>query len=350
MTETSNYLALAPKLYPVPEGYTEVPGYPFFAVTECGKVWNRRSNIQCTISTLDTGYKVVGLNWMGKVITRYVHRLVALALIPVPEHLKKELKIEVNHKDCNKENNAKSNLEWVTPKQNIRHAYESGQYKGKKLLEGTSDKPFLSVAVQVRNTKTNKVVEFPSIEACASVYGMNRKRLARHLESKKAGMLTKNWNVFRKASDESWPHIPEDRLIENRWDQPHGMYFVQHIETGIIGFSETARKLAEVSNIPYNTIQSVLRTDGKKYKIANHYFWYDNYPDKKTMEMAPVARKTVIKAAKRVLVTFVDTGDKEIFESMKAVARKLDCSDSSLIYAIQRKEGVYKNVILEWCD
>lgn len=335
MTETSNYLALAPKLYPVPEGYTEVPGYPFFAVTECGKVWNRRSNIQCTISTLDTGYKVVGLNWMGKVITRYVHRLVALALIPVPEHLKKELKIEVNHKDCNKENNAKSNLEWVTPKQNIRHAYESGQYKGKKLLEGTSDKPFLSVAVQVRNTKTNKVVEFPSIEACASVYGMNRKRLARHLESKKAGMLTKNWNVFRKASDESWPHIPEDRLIENRWDQPHGMYFVQHIETGIIGFSETARKLAEVSNIPYNTIQSVLRTDGKKYKIANHYFWYDDYPIAALMKKSVYKKEHKFRKTITLRIKNKQTGAISEFKSLRSLAKFLNVVPNTLDYNIK---------------
>ena len=338
MTETSNYLALAPKLYPVPEGYTEVPGYPFFAVTECGKVWNRRSNIQCTISTLDTGYKVVGLNWMGKVITRYVHRLVALALIPVPEHLKKELKIEVNHKDCNKENNAKSNLEWVTPKQNIRHAYESGQYKGKKLLEGTSDKPFLSVAVQVRNTKTNKIVEFPSIEACASVYGMNRKRLARHLESKKAGMLTKNWNVFRKASDEPWPHIPEDRLIENRWDQPHGMYFVRHEETGIVGFSETMQKLAASCNMPFSSIQSVVRTDGKEYKLNGHVFWYDDYPSAACMAKSSYVKEHKFSEVKKVKVHDFTTQKTQIYNSVRVAAKQLGLSPTRLHYYIKYKK------------
>lgn len=69
------------------------------------------------------------------------------------------------------------------------------------------------------------------------------------------------------------------------------------------------------------------------------------------MEMAPVAKKTVIKAAKRVLVTFVDAaGATKEFDSMKAVSRALECSDSSLLYAIERKNGVYKNVILKWIE
>lgn len=50
-----------------------------------------------------------------------IHRLVALAFIPNPEHL-----AEVNHKDGNKNNNNVWNLEWMTHYDNVIHAIETG--------------------------------------------------------------------------------------------------------------------------------------------------------------------------------------------------------------------------------
>lgn len=64
----------------------------------------------------------------------YIHRLVALMFI---HNDNPEIKIEVNHIDGNKDNLHVSNLEWVTPSQNINHSFKTGLNKTNKY--STSD-------------------------------------------------------------------------------------------------------------------------------------------------------------------------------------------------------------------
>lgn len=50
-----------------------------------------------------------------------VHKLVGMAFLPP-----NAARSHINHKDGNKRNNAASNLEWCTPAENTRHAWETG--------------------------------------------------------------------------------------------------------------------------------------------------------------------------------------------------------------------------------
>lgn len=67
------------------------------------------------------GYLCTDLYQKGHRTTKKVHRLVAEAFIPNPEG-----KSQINHKDGNKKNNHVNNLEWVTPQENCRHAWDNG--------------------------------------------------------------------------------------------------------------------------------------------------------------------------------------------------------------------------------
>lgn len=67
------------------------------------------------------GYLQVGLRKHNKRKYFSVHRLVAIHFIENPANKK-----QVNHIDCNKQNNNVNNLEWVTSKENQAHAKMNG--------------------------------------------------------------------------------------------------------------------------------------------------------------------------------------------------------------------------------
>ena len=70
------------------------------------------------------GYFRVFLSVKSKQYSRRVHRLIAKTFIENIENLP-----QVNHKDCNKENNNYLNLEWCTNLDNMRHAFSKGVFK-----------------------------------------------------------------------------------------------------------------------------------------------------------------------------------------------------------------------------
>jgi hypothetical protein len=70
------------------------------------------------------GYQKVYLSIKSKKITRSVHRLVAETFI---ENL--ENKETVNHKNLIKTDNRVENLEWMTNKENMQHAFANGVFK-----------------------------------------------------------------------------------------------------------------------------------------------------------------------------------------------------------------------------
>ena len=100
-----------------------------YQISNCGRA---RSFKQGKVKLLkiqidrDSGYLYICFYSNGKrdFANTLIHIIVAKAFIPNPEN-----KPQVNHKDGNKKNNCAWNLEWVTPSENIKHAYELGLAK-----------------------------------------------------------------------------------------------------------------------------------------------------------------------------------------------------------------------------
>lgn len=113
------------------EGYYEVSNYGNVksldrTITDVKTRWGNtttmiKKGIYLKKKTDKYGYYVVCL--FKDKVRQYttVHRLVAFAFLGNDDSL-----LQVNHIDANKSNNHPSNLEWVTPQQNIDHAIRLG--------------------------------------------------------------------------------------------------------------------------------------------------------------------------------------------------------------------------------
>lgn len=112
------------------EDLVQIPGYSRYFATKDGHIYNYNKQIK---PVMHNGYELVSL--MSDTLKRQrkerVHRLIATTFIgaaPSPKH-------QVNHKDGNKLNNKASNLEWVSPSENMQHFYTThGQLHNSPLM------------------------------------------------------------------------------------------------------------------------------------------------------------------------------------------------------------------------
>lgn len=101
-----------------------------FDVTCDGEIYSKRTGKKMAYQVDKDGYKRFRFYTKGKSFKIFVHRLVALLYIENPNNFP-----VINHKDGNKQNNNKDNLEWCTVKYNTLHAQKLGLRTHKHLCK-----------------------------------------------------------------------------------------------------------------------------------------------------------------------------------------------------------------------
>lgn len=112
------------------EKWKPLKGYDsYYSISDKGRVKSNGARMGgygvrfLKLRTKRDGYVMFRVSINKKQTELNLHRQVALHFLPNPNS-----KPQINHKDFNKQNNAVSNLEWVTAKENIAHMVAAGRH------------------------------------------------------------------------------------------------------------------------------------------------------------------------------------------------------------------------------
>lgn len=118
-----------------------IKGCSNYEISENGIIRNKITNkILKGSYRKNSGYQTVSLiNDNKKAQTFFIHRLLMITFKPIKDYEN----FDVDHIDCNKQNNNLDNLEWVTSKKNTHRAIKNGLYSNER--KAISDETVIKV-------------------------------------------------------------------------------------------------------------------------------------------------------------------------------------------------------------
>ncbi len=182
--------------------WKQVPSHPDYRISEDGYIESKMSGewLPMRQSLSHYGYWVLNLRTPErKVVQHKVHRLVCLAFNgPMSEG-----KEDVNHKDGDKNNNHRSNLEWCSRGSNSRHALKNGLRSNQATVD-----------VIVHNDSLGQVQSFEFRHDVTRHFGLNEYKLEKlmagfpHLTMAFEGQLFRFEPLYRESSSGNRLAIP----------------------------------------------------------------------------------------------------------------------------------------------
>ena len=177
---------------------TPIPDFEDYSITPYGEVYrtsypDNGNRVKYPLphrlipSTDRYGYLKVTLSVNRKTFYRTIHRLVAATFLPNPDGLS-----QVNHKDGDKTNNHVENLEWIKPRDNVRHAHSTGLHKGTRTKVHLKKEP-------------DQSLQFDTIEEAAAFLNHERHCFSRHLTFDSCHGVIDGWD-FELVGGKSRKH------------------------------------------------------------------------------------------------------------------------------------------------
>ena len=162
-----------------------------YTIDEFGHVKNTHTNLIRNPTIGSNGYAHIGIrlynNKTIRIVTCSIHRLVAEAFIPNPEN-----KPQVNHINGIKTCNWVGNLEWVTAKENSKHAFDNGLHVG---MPGVNNPVAIYSEDQIR--EVCRLLEEAKLtkEAISKKTGVSRGTITGIAIGKRWNTISKDYNI-----------------------------------------------------------------------------------------------------------------------------------------------------------
>lgn len=192
------------------EHWVEIPGFPRYQASPSGCVRLIGGGKILKPHVAQSGYCSVALYTEPNVsMQRMVHRLVALAFIPVPDDGNSG-SLQVNHKDGNRGNNNVENLEWVTAAENNRRKVNvSKTRRGRPVVQLSLQGKFVANWESGAGAAQSLGLKASNIQACCSgKYGSNGKRVL-----SAGGWKWRYQDEYYPApAEEQWRQVPGEQI------------------------------------------------------------------------------------------------------------------------------------------
>lgn len=332
-----------------PKECTQYPGFyhpigtDLVVVSRDGRVINLKTGNEIQTKPNENGYTTLGV-WIkvdGKDVYKNfnLHRLLALAFIPIPDNLKhlRGRQLTVNHEDTNKRNNSIGNLEWMSTQHNTIHAQKHGLNVAAK-------------AVLAKHYSTGEIKRFISINECAKAFDIDDQKLRTHLNTEEAGTYFFNDYTFKFDDDSLWPEFDDvvKPFLHHRAVVAYNVKtnqkvldvstksLFQNLQISFTGYGNHVR--AKGANVPYhNWLVRDIDLSNLEDMIA---FKEWDYSKEKELHHTVVSYK----------VTHRNTGHEVVLNGLKEVCKHVNYSVGRVTESLKLHSGQLGDYVIQKLD